>query len=69
MLKKIIYLTFCVLLICSCSKNYDDDGDLKIYKGMSEQQLYDKALDAVQTADHSSAIKRLEAISPPIANI
>lgn len=60
--KKIIYAVFCILIISSCSKNYDDDGDLKIYREMSEQQLYDKALDAVQTADYSSAIKRLEAL-------
>ncbi len=62
MFRKFIYATFCILLICSCSKTYEDDGDLKIYRSMSEQQLYDNALEAVKTVDYSSAIKRLEAV-------
>ena len=63
MFRNIICTVFCLLLISACNKNNDDDsGVLSVYRGMSEQQLYDNSFDAVNSADYSSAIKRLEAL-------
>lgn len=61
MLKRSLYLLLSLFLLCSCSKSLDDE-ELSLYRGMSEQQLYDYALNAVRSTDYSSAIKRLEAM-------
>ncbi len=62
MLKKVTCLVLGLFLLFGCTKNTTDDDATTVYRGMSEQQLYDHAVEAVQTADYSSAIKRFEAV-------
>lgn len=62
MCKKIIPLLVCLLFICACSKNTDDDEVLTAYRSMSEPKLYDYALAALKSDDYASAVKRIEAL-------
>jgi outer membrane protein assembly factor BamD len=61
MLKKFAVIAL-VLLLCSCSKSFDGDDDLKAYRGMSEQQLFEAAKKYLASKDYDGAIKRIEAM-------
>ena len=61
MVKRLLCGLCCFLLLISCSKNTEEDDALEMYKGMSDQKLYQNALSAIKETDYSSAIKRFEA--------
>lgn len=51
----------CLLLMSACSKNDEGDEALEMYRGMSEQRLYNDSIAAMKEKDYASAIKRFDA--------
>lgn len=62
MFKRVGLLCIFILVIAGCSKTFDDDEDIKVYKGMSEAKLYESAHEKLIKKDYSTAIKRYEAL-------
>ena len=51
-----------MVVVSGCSKTIEDDAEYKIYRGMSENQLYDHAMTALKESEYTQAAKRFEAL-------
>lgn len=62
MLKRFGFILAFVLLLAGCAKSFDDDEDIKKYRGLSAKQLYFAAHQNIKKKDYDEAIKQLEAL-------
>lgn len=62
MLRKVGVLFLVVCFLAGCSKSFDDDADIKQFKGKSEKAIYDEAKEKLNKEDYHLAITRYEAL-------
>lgn len=62
MLKRLGFMMALVLLLAGCARSFDDDEDIKKYRGLSAKTLYYNAHENIKKKDYDEAIKQLEAL-------
>lgn len=62
MFKRVCYFVLAMCLLVGCSKTFDDEEDIKQFKGMSEKAIYEEASAKLKKEDYHLAITRYEAL-------
>ena len=62
MFKRVCCFLLAVCLLAGCSKTFDDEEDIKQFKGQSEKAIYDQAKEKLKKEDYHLAITRYEAL-------
>lgn len=63
MLKRVGCLFIILLALAGCSKTFDDEEDIKHFRGLTEKELFDDATEKLNKKDYAAAITRYEAMA------